>query len=191
MIVIFGGAFNPPTKAHLDIYHHVMGHLNCDLFIYLPTSSLYTKRSLASNHHRYQMLKILTADLPLAEVSTMELNDSDYRGTYQSLLRFQERYPDQELVFLIGADNLFKLHKWINAPSLLADFRFVLLDRNGIDIRELFENDPFLSEHLQQFIFLPGFTSEASSTAYRESFNDAYVIPSVADYIRLHGLYRG
>ncbi|MBN2504088.1 MAG: nicotinate (nicotinamide) nucleotide adenylyltransferase, partial [Bacilli bacterium] len=69
MIVIFGGAFNPPTLAHLEIYHHVQKNLAPERFIFLPVSSLYTKRSLASNQHRFQMLKIMTSGIANIDVS--------------------------------------------------------------------------------------------------------------------------
>ncbi len=191
MIVVFGGAFNPPTQAHLEIYRHVRTHTDCKRFIFLPVSSLYTKRSLASNHHRYQMLKLMIAGLPGAEVSTMEFEDPDYLGTYKSLLRFQEKYPEEEIVFLIGADNLPKLHKWINAGSLLNDFRFIVVNRNKTDLHQVIERDPFLLQHRDNFLILPAFDAEISSTAFRESLNPAYVPQAVGDYIAIHQLYRG
>ncbi|MDD4184145.1 MAG: nicotinate (nicotinamide) nucleotide adenylyltransferase [Candidatus Izemoplasmatales bacterium] len=191
MIIVFGGAFNPPTLAHLAIYHHVKEHLDIDKFIYLPVSSLYTKRSLASNHHRFQMLKLLTKAYPDIEVSKMEFDDPDYMGTYKSLLRFQEHYPDQEILFLIGADNLPKLHKWINAGSLLNDFRFIIVNRNQRDLLKEIENDPFLSQYKDQFIILPEFNAEISSTEFRSTLNLDYVTADVGEYITIHQLYRG
>ena len=191
MIVVFGGAFNPPTLAHLDIYHHVKQHVDCEKFIYLPVSSLYTKRSLASNHHRFQMLKLMTEGYPDIEVSGMEFDDSDYLGTYQSLLRFQERYQESEIAFLIGADNLPKLHKWINAASLLNDFRFIVVNRNHQDLNKVISADPFLSQHQDNFIVLPEFHVEISSTAFRDSLNLGFVAKDVGEYITIHQLYRG
>lgn len=191
MIVIFGGAFNPPTKAHLAIYHHVKRHLDCRLFIFLPVSSLYTKRSLASNHHRYQMLSLLTQGLPDVLVSTMEFEDSDYRGTYQSLLRFQEKYPNDELAFLIGADNLPKLHKWINAKSLLAEFKFIVVNRQQTNLGEWIASDSFLKDYAQQFVILPDFDMLISSTEFREKPTPELTTPEVYEYIDIHDIYRG
>lgn len=191
VIVIFGGAFNPPTKAHLEIYHHVKKFLKCDKLVFLPVSSLYTKRSLASNHHRYQMLTLLVAELDNVEVSTLEFDDSDYQGTYQSMLRFQEKYPTGELAFLIGADNLLKLHKWINARSLLSEFRFVVVNRNNNDLLQMIRKDEFLSEFETQFIILPKFDYDMSSTKFRETFDELLVTKTVYDYIKAHELYRG
>jgi nicotinate-nucleotide adenylyltransferase len=191
MIVVFGGAFNPPTTAHKAMYHHIAEAIALDLFIYLPVSNHYTKRSLESNFHRMQMLNLMTKALPNVIVSPMEFEDPEYRGTYQSLLRIQERYPQQEVAFVIGADNLLKLHKWINAESLLSEFRFILVSRGGVDVEQMFADDPFLTRHRKQFIFLPPFDSPISSTMFREHFDPQLVEPLVYEYIKLHGLYRG
>lgn len=190
MIVVFGGAFNPPTIAHQAIYHHVTKHLPCTKFIYLPVSNLYTKRSLASNFHRLEMLKLMTKDLPNVVVSTMEFDDSDYLGTYQSLIRIQDNYPSEEIVFVIGADNLAKLHKWINAESLLSDFRFVVINRNHTPIEKAIMDNPALAKHRENFIILPDFDIEISSTSFRENFDQSLVTDEVYHYILIHQLYR-
>jgi len=191
MIIVFGGAFNPPTVAHKAIYHHVMKHLPCKEFIFLPVSNLYTKRSLASNQHRLAMLQLLTKELPNVKVSTMEFDDSDYQGTYQSLIRIQESYPNDEVLFVIGADNLAKLHKWINADNLLSDFRFIIINRHQTDIQKAIDQNPVLSAHKTRFIILPDFDLKASSTSFRDSFDPSLVTDSVFNYINIHHLYRG
>jgi len=191
LIVIFGGAFNPPTKAHLAIYQLVRKTVDCEKFIFLPVSSLYTKRSLASNQYRFEMLKLLIDDDDLASVSPLELEDADYLGTYKSLLRFQERYPDKEITFLIGADNLLKLHKWINAHSLLAEFRFIVVNRDNTDIEAVINGDPFLREFRNRFILIPDFHVDVSSTGFRESFDKTQITGKVYEYIEMHNLYRG
>ncbi len=191
MIVIFGGAFNPPTVAHKQIYFEIDKILNIDEFIYLPVSNLYTKRSLVSNFHRHQMLNLMIHDLPKASVSTLEFDDTDYLGTYQSLLRFQEKYLGNEIAFVIGADNLKKLHKWINAKALLSDFRFIILNRNEEDLENYILNDTFLAEFRSNFFILPHFNANISSTAFRETFDATYVCDEVYDYIMKNELYRG
>ncbi|MBU0997649.1 MAG: nicotinate (nicotinamide) nucleotide adenylyltransferase [Firmicutes bacterium] len=191
MVIVFGGAFNPPTIAHKEIYFHIEKEIHFSKFIYLPVSNLYTKRSLSSNYHRLQMLELLIKDLPKALVSSLEFDDSDYKGTYQSLLRLQEKYPDEELAFVIGADNLYKLHKWINAKSLLSEFKFIVINRANTDIHSFLKNDSFLKEYLSQFIILPHFNQSISSTAFRETFDPEYVTPEIYDYVMQNELYRG
>lgn len=191
MIIVFGGAFNPPTIAHKEIYHHISKHVSVDLFIYLPVSNHYTKRSLESNFHRMQMLNLMTRSFDNVLVSPMEFEDPEFLGTYQSLLRIQERYPHHEVVFVIGADNLAKLHKWKSAEALVSEFRFILLSRDGIDVKEAIDQDLFLKKHEKQFIQLPPFTVSVSSTAFRENFDPSLTDPMVYQYIQLHHLYRG
>jgi len=125
------------------------------------------------------------------EVSTMEFDDPDYQGTYQTLLRFQEKYPSQEIAFVIGADNLEKLHKWINAKGLLSDFKFIVINRKNTDIDEYIQNSPFLKEYSKQFIILPKFDMDVSSTTFRETFDANLVCKEVYQYIIQNHLYRG
>ncbi|HRY77841.1 MAG TPA: nicotinate (nicotinamide) nucleotide adenylyltransferase [Candidatus Izemoplasmatales bacterium] len=190
MIVVFGGAFNPPTIAHQQIYYYVRQHLDVKEFIYLPVSSLYTKRSLASNYHRLQMLNLMTKGLPGVKVSTMEFDDPEYRGTYQSLLRIQEAHPEDIVAFIIGADNLPKLNKWINVRTLLAEFKFIVINRNRVDIRQMILSDPLLKQFPDSFITLPDFDVAVSSTAFRETLDPGSVTTEVYDYLMIHGLYK-
>lgn len=191
MIVVFGGAFNPPTIAHKEVYLHITKHLDVKLFIYLPVSNHYTKRSLESNIHRMQMLNLMTRNFDNVLVSPMEFEDPEFLGTYQSLIRIQERYPEDEVVFVIGADNLAKLYKWKNAEALVSEFRFIVLNRDGLNIPEAFANDPFLKRHEKQFILLPEFSLTVSSTMFREQLDATLTDPLVFQYIQLHHLYRG
>jgi nicotinate-nucleotide adenylyltransferase len=191
MIIVFGGAFNPPTIAHKEIYYHIQKSIDFDEFIYLPVSNLYTKSSLIANHHRANMLELLTKGLKKATVSLLELSDSDFLGTYQSLLRIQEKYPQEEVAFVIGADNLGSIHKWINARNLLIDFKFVVINRDKLDIEKVIEKDNFLKEFKDRFIILPHFDSDISSTIFRETLDPAYVTEEIYDYIMKNDLYRG
>jgi nicotinate-nucleotide adenylyltransferase len=190
MIVVFGGAFNPPTIAHKQIYFYVKKRLDVKEFIYLPVSSLYTKRSLASNFHRLQMLMMMTKGLPGVKVSSMELDDPEYRGTYQSLVRIQESHPEEIVAFIIGADNLPKLDKWINIKGLLSEFKFIVINRNHTDIRQVIEDDPLLRDYHDSFITLPDFDIPVSSTAFRGTLNPGDVTTEVYDYIMVHELYK-
>jgi nicotinate-nucleotide adenylyltransferase len=191
MIVVFGGAFNPPTVAHKQIYYYVKQHLDCTEFIYLPVSSQYTKRSLASNQHRLQMLKLMTKDLPGVKVSTMEFEDPDYLGTYQSLVRIQESHPNEVIAFIIGADNLPKLPQWINIKGILNEFKFIVINRHHADIRQMIEDDLFMKDYPDSFITLPDFDIDVSSSGFRGTLDPGSVTTEVYDYIMVHELYRG
>ncbi|MBN2540786.1 MAG: nicotinate (nicotinamide) nucleotide adenylyltransferase [Bacilli bacterium] len=188
MVVVFGGAFNPPTVAHKEIYYHIQKSLDFSRFIYLPVSSLYTKSSLVSNVHRRKMLELMTEDMGKASVSDLEMEDSDFLGTYHSLLRIQEQYND-EVAFVIGADNLKNIHNWKHATSLLSEFKFIIINRNNINIKSYLESDKHLKDYKDNFIVLPNFDMNISSTMFRESFNPEYVPNVVFEYIMSQELY--
>ena len=188
MVVVFGGAFNPPTIAHREIFYHIKKSLDFETFIYLPVSNLYTKSSLISNYHRLNMLNLMVEDMENAYVSELELNDSDFLGTYKSLVRIQEQYND-EVAFVIGADNLRNIHNWKNAASLLSEFKFIVINRNNIDIKEYISTDRHLRDYNDHFYIIPKFNMNVSSTIFRETFDPYYVPEKVYEYIMLHGLY--
>jgi nicotinate-nucleotide adenylyltransferase len=188
MVIVFGGAFNPPTIAHKEIYFHIKKYVDFDKFIYLPVSNLYTKSSLIANVHRLNMLELMVSEMDNAYVSDLEMVDSDFMGTYHSLVRLQEKYND-EVAFVIGADNLNNIRNWKNAKSLLAEFKFIVISRDKIDINSILEKDKALAKHKENFIILPGFDMSISSTVFRETFDPSYVPEKVFGYIMTHELY--
>lgn len=190
MIIVFGGAFNPVTNAHLDVCHFVLGKYPSAKFVFLPVSSAYTKSELASNHDRVEMLKLATNELENVTISPLEISDSDYLGTYQSLIRISDMYQE-DVAFVVGADNLVNMHKWINISGLLSEFKIIVLGRYDLDIEHLIESNPVLEKFHQQFIPFPKFERDISSTAFRETFDQTAVPKAVYEYIIEHELYRG
>ncbi len=57
-IGFFGGCFNPPTNAHINLAIKVLKESNLDKLIFVPVGDFYQKQDLVSEEHRYNMLKI-------------------------------------------------------------------------------------------------------------------------------------
>jgi len=189
MKVIFGGAFNPVTKAHMQVYEYVMNKVGAEEFIFLPVSSAYTKSDLASNYHRLNMLELATANRDKVRVSELELNDSDFLGTYQSLIRFSDS-EQVDVGFVIGADNLIGMHLWINIEGILSEFKIIVLSRYGIDIEKVIDGNPILKKHKNAFIICNDFDVDISSTHFREIMKKEFVPEEVYQYIVENGLYQ-
>ena len=190
MKIVFGGAFNPVTNAHIMVYEYITSKLETDEFIFLPVSNAYTKSELVSNYHRVNMLELALAKLKNVSVSELEINDTDYLGTYQSLIRLCDK-NECEISFVVGADNLFNMHKWINIEGILSEFQMIVLGRNGIDISKAINSNPLLKRYKENFIILNEFKVDISSTSFRESFEKSQVNKLVYQYIIDNGLYRG
>ena len=190
MKVIFGGAFNPVTNAHIAVYQYVIKKVKSEEFIFLPVSSAYTKSMLASNYHRLNMLELALEDFKNVRVSELEMNDSDFLGTYQSLIRFSDG-ENCQLGFVIGADNLIDMEHWINIEGILSEFKIIVLGRNGLDINALITKNTVLNKYKSSFIICDDFNMDISSTNFRETMDKDKVPRKVFEYIIDNGMYQG
>ncbi len=190
MKIVFGGAFNPVTNAHIKVCEYIMSKLDADEFIFLPVSSAYTKRELASNYHRVNMLEIATNEIINVSINKLEIDDTDFLGTYQSLIRLCDK-NECDISFVIGADNLYNMHKWINIEGILSEFKVIVLGRNDINIDKAISSNPILKKYRNSFIVLRDFDIDISSTTFRETFDKSQVNTDVYQYIIDNELYRG
>ena len=190
MKIVFGGAFNPVTNAHIGVYKFVMSKIDASEFIFLPVSNAYTKTELVSNIHRVNMLELAIDEYENISICKLEIEDSNYLGTYQSLIRLSDKY-DTKIAFVVGADNLLNMHKWINVHGILSEFKIIVLGRNGININKLIKEDIVLNKHINSFIIYEDFELNISSTNFRETFNKELVNNKVYEYIIKNKLYRG
>lgn len=190
MIIVFGGAFNPVTTAHIEVARFLLQEFPSARFFFLPVSSAYTKSDLASNRDRVNMLSIAINNHPQITISDLEINDSDFLGTYRSLIRISDNYND-DVAFVIGADNLLSMHKWINIHGILSEFKIIVLGRYQLNVMELIERDPVLSQHKESFIVYEDFQMDISSTTFRHTFDSSLVPEKVYTYILENELYRG
>ncbi len=188
MIIVFGGAFNPPTRAHLEAYYAVKKRCAVTQFIFLPVSSAYTKGELASQYHRLNMLKLLTDGLDDCTISDLEMTDDHFLGTYQSLVRLSDQHQGQT-AFVIGADNLTHIKHWRFATSLLSEFKIIVLNRNQNDLEKIILADDFLAQYQASFILIDNFHLPLSSTHFRTSFDASLLTDAVYQYILTHRLY--
>ncbi len=188
MKVIFGGAFNPVTNAHIEVYKYVTNKLDVAEFIFLPVSSAYTKSDLASNYHRKNMLELAIKDYDNVRISELEMNDSDFLGTYQSLIRFSDS-ENTEIGFVVGADNLIGMEHWINIEGILSEFKIIVLERNNLNIKKLINDNEILKKHINNFVICDDFNVNISSTDFRKSKDPNQVPKEVFEYIKENQLY--
>lgn len=181
IILMSGGSFNPPTKAHIQLLRHAVQELDADKGILVPSSDDYVSKKI----RRHNLVPLIGFDERLAilegyirqwqvsdklTVSAIERDEHRYGNTYRSLCKLKEQYPDHEIVFLAGDDRLPVLAKWGNIESLLKDFRIAVLTRTG---QQDIKNIPLLCRYEQQFLFInnqPGDLSNISSSSFWQAF---------------------
>lgn len=189
MLVVFGGSFNPPTIAHYNIAKHILKNLDCRHFFFLPVGDQYPKKELIEAKFRVDMLKLLCAKLERTSVSTLEVEADHVLTSFETLSLFRQQYPNDDIGFVIGADNLKDLPNWVQADELIRYFKIIVFRRDDIDVDDLIQT--LFKEQIERFIVLDSFGEmDVSSTQYRQDVkNDKLVLQEVDAYVHAHHLY--
>lgn len=186
MHIVFGGSFNPPTKAHQNIVKTLHQEFLDATILVLPVGDDYNKPELISFKHRKNMLDLLFHDYNYVNILENE-KDRAYQGTLYSLNELSQTYDD--LYFVIGSDNLSDLFNWISYKKLLETYPFIVMNRNHYMEKETAEK--MFQDLPHQFIFVE-FDMPISSTKVRENIEQASALltDSVYAYIKKHQLYK-
>ena len=120
-----------------------------------------------------------------------------YKNQYHQLLSYGIKlYPDYEVAFLTGSDNLKTLDTWKKVEELTTKFKLYILERDNDCMEEIIQNNELLKKHRQAFIKAKDtIKSNLSSTFVREKIKNGksirYLTPDeVITYIKEHQLYQ-
>jgi len=201
-ILIFGGTFDPPHRAHVELPRFVADRLACERIIYVPTSSNPLKEdSPTPARHRLAMLDLALVGQSHCTISTLEIDREGPSYTVDTLEALRERFGDHEIRFrlLMGADAAVSFCEWKSPERILELATPVVMLRPPYD-RERFREE-LMKIHpkeeaerwLEWTIDCPKIDISASALreklARAEDVSDA-IDPLVMEYIREHGLYR-
>ena len=196
-IVIFGGCFNPPLNSHFSLAEQIVNEYSeIEKIIFVPVNSSYQKIDLISNEHRYQMLKLICDKNEQFDVSRIEIDSTRALYTIETLRQFVDLYPENEIAFIMGSDNLKELSTWEKAEELVKSFKIYVLERDKDKVEEIIQAEDFLKENVQSLIKAKNsITTNLSSTFVREKLkNDKsvrYLMPDeVMFYIKKNKLYQ-
>ncbi len=188
VIVIFGGAFNPPLNSHFSLAEQIINEYNfINKIIFVPVNSKYNKQELLSNEHRYNMLKIVCDKNENFLVSNIETSSDKPLYTIETLNKMQEIYPKNIIWFTIGTDNLKQLSTWEKADELVKKFKILILERNNDKMEDIIKEDTFLEKNKNAFIKVnSNVRSYLSSTFVREKIKSGksirYLVPDEIYY---------
>ena len=195
-IVIFGGTFNPPTRAHLDIATEALYYLDAEKVLFVPVSDLYKKDDVEISYHRVNMLNLAIGNFRRLEIDFTEVDAVALTYTYETVEKIKSRYQDKELFLLIGADNLEDFKNWKNQRSIMENCSLLVVNRNNSSIDEIIESNEILTEFKDKIIEAPIEEIEISSTEVRNRIASGeleglenLVDKEVIDYIVENKLY--
>ena len=185
MVILYGGAFNPPTIAHLEIIKYLRLKYPKAHILVMPTNNKYKDEKLVDYKYRYRMVELLVKGLDNIEVSDFELKQNDkYLGTADTLSKLNHPY------FVMGADALSKIMTWINPENLIKDNHFLVFPRDNIDLEEVINNNDLLKKYKNHFKIIDDFKEiDCSSTSFRQLKDKNLVTSEVYEYIKDNNLY--
>ena len=201
-LLILGGTFDPPHRAHVTLPRLVMQALDADVIAYVPAARqpLKLDRPPTCAIHRLAMLRLALADVPQAVILTDELDragDGQPSYTINTLRNLRHRLnAATQMRLLIGADQLRLFDQWQSVEEVIALAEPVVMVRPPDTRAALLADLPAGFDRRQwspRIIALP--LIDISATAIRRRVSQGRSIadmvdPRVAQYIAAHSLYR-
>ncbi|MBQ3216045.1 MAG: nicotinate (nicotinamide) nucleotide adenylyltransferase [Oscillospiraceae bacterium] len=196
-IGIYGGTFNPPHIGHIRAAKGVVRSLGLDKLLVIPDRIAPHKElpaGSASPEQRLEMLRIALRDCSEIEVSDIELRREGKSFTYETVLELRWRYPDDELILLMGTDMFLTFHEWRNPDVILANASLGVFYRGEKGEKTSIEQRKAEMEAQGHNVYLVrNEIVDISSTDLRRMLvfgcAGSFLPDGVEDYIRNSGLY--
>ncbi|HEX8208581.1 MAG TPA: nicotinate-nucleotide adenylyltransferase [Longimicrobium sp.] len=135
-IGVFGGTFDPPHLGHLVVASDACEALGLGRVLWIPSAVPPHKLASvqASAEARLEMVRAAVEGDPRFEADDVELRRAGPSYTVDTLRELAARHPGDELVLLIGADNLREIPGWREPGEILRLARVAVLSRDGAGV---------------------------------------------------------
>lgn len=123
--VLYFGSFNPVHYGHVSIARYVAAMEDVGAVVIIPSPHNPFKDTSILADPQLRLSQVLTAFeglSPKISVSAIEYTLPEPRYTINTLKKIQQTCPNDELILLIGADNILGLEKWYHGKDILRDF---------------------------------------------------------------------
>ena len=191
-IGLFGGTFDPPHLAHLEVAESTRLFAQLDRVIWMTAGDppLRQHGPFASALHRLEMTRLEIAGNPAFEVSGWEVGRVGRSYTIQTVRYLSDQHPDDELFLILGGDSLRSFHRWREPYEILGLAKLLVFSRGGNDYGDV---EAAILQSTTMIDDTPEIDISSLEVRKRIAAGKSIrqLIPdSVADYIRDQGLYR-
>ena len=191
---ILGGTFNPPHLGHLRAAELAHDALGLDRVLFIPTNSPPHKalpEHTATAADRCEMVRLLTKDIPWAQLDTIEVDRGGASYTVDTLRALHAR-GETDLYLIVGTDMLMAFDRvWYASDEIVQLCTLAVCARTQDDWARLRRKAVLLHRSMHAHIELvQGPSITISSTELRQGGAlRRYTAPAVADYIERNHLY--
>ncbi|MDD5478690.1 nicotinate (nicotinamide) nucleotide adenylyltransferase [Rhodoferax sp.] len=192
-IGVFGGAFDPPHRAHQALVASALTELSLDQLHVVPTGQAWHKpRHLTAAAHRLAMARLAFAPWSQVKVDDLEINRPGVSYTVDTLRELGRLYPQVEWFLIMGADQASALTTWrewqeiVQLATICVAFR-----ADSTSAHTVFEAQKLFPERFLQLNMpaMPLSATQIRATLGAGQSADGLVTEAVARYIADHHLY--
>ncbi len=194
---IMGGTFDPPHIGHLMLAEEAKKCLALDEVIFIPAGEPWAKASLPVSPaaERLEMVRLAISGKPDFEISDIEIKRLGPSYTWETLEELHNKYPSDELYFILGWDNLTALPSWHKPRRIISAAHLAAAHRIGFAQPDLEALEKLIPGIGQRTVIMTGPEIDISASTIRQRVKkglpiDHLVPPPVAEYIVVKGLYK-
>jgi len=190
-IGFLGGSFDPVHFGHLMAAQDAYEQHHLDRLILVPAAQAPLKPSdvQSSAEDRLAMIRASVEWDTRFEISDVELRRGGVSYTIDSARHFRALYPQDDLFWIMGGDQLPNLHLWRDIEELATLVEFIFLERPGFPVRAT-PHIPGLRLHRCDGHLLAISSTELRERTRRGLSLDYFVPHKAIVYIKEHSLYR-
>lgn len=190
-IGFLGGSFDPVHFGHLLAAQDAYEQCRLDRLILVPAAQAPLKPNdvQSTAKDRLAMLQQSIEWDRRFEISDIELSRGGVSYTIDSARHFRAQFPNDELYWIVGGDQLPKLHLWKDIQELVKLVEFIFLERPGYPVKAQ-PDIPGLRLRRCDGHLLAVSSTELRDRSRRGLSLDYFVPHKAIVYIHQHGLYR-
>ena len=184
--------------GHLILAEYSRESLRMDHILFVPVADHPVKKGelRLPFAHRLAMLALAIEDNPRFSISRADVDRDGPHYSADTVKRIRAEYPQADLYFVMGGDNLRSLPTWERAQELYQCCRLAVMKRADENISADMHDDvlPNLSKRVD-IVDVPMLSIWLSSTyvvgRIRKNLSVRYLVPDkVLEYIAANKLYR-
>lgn len=168
---IMGGTFNPIHLGHLIMAENAYEELNLDEVLFVPSGNPYMKNyvDVLDSKTRITMTGDAIEDNPHFALSTIEVDRGGNSYSYETIAYLKKQNPDTDYFFIVGADSLFLMDKWMKPEKIFKEVTVCAAVRGGYSVDALEKQIAHLEQKYDAKIeILHSRSVDISSTVIRE-----------------------
>lgn len=198
-IGIMGGTFDPIHNGHLMLGEYAYRQFDLDLIWFMPNGNPPHKSNdsiESQTKHRVEMVKRAISGTEYFSLQPYEAETKEVHYSYKTMDYFKRSYPEHEFYFIIGADSLFSIEKWVHPEILLKKCVILAAYRDEKGTEEMLAQIAYLNQKYQADIRLLNTPNvDISSSEIREKLKRGQSIQEIVSdtvyaYIEENQLYR-